>query len=57
MYHKLFNLPAGAMFIDIETHSLWRWRKLVVRGSQRGVHTYDFLEFDYGLPIEMPCGP
>lgn len=47
----------ASLWIDVETRSVGRWRSLVLRGSKRGVHTFDFLEFDYGLSIEMPCEP
>ena len=47
----------ASVFVDVETRSVWQWRGVVVSGSQRGLHTFDFLEYDYGLSIEMPCDP
>ena len=70
-YYKIYNVRVpgsvlggdeisrvgSSVFVDVETRSARRWSTFVVRGSQPGRHTTDFLEYDSELSIEMPCEP
>ncbi|MDP6102614.1 MAG: hypothetical protein QF579_04855 [Dehalococcoidia bacterium] len=45
----------ASVFVDVETLSVERWITWILKGSQPGLHSFDFLKFDYDLLLEIPC--